>query len=70
MSDFAVGKTARLKCGGPLMSIGAISGAAGDEDGVMVKCDWTDKTDKPQSVIYRIEQLELDDGSVEGFFST
>jgi hypothetical protein len=51
------------------MSIGAISGAAGDEDGVMVKCDWTDKTDKPQSVIYRQEQLELDDGTVGGFFS-
>ncbi|WP_440972935.1 DUF2158 domain-containing protein [Pseudomonas koreensis] len=69
MSDFAVGNTVRLKCGGPLMSVGAVTGSAGDEDGVLVKCDWTDKTDKPQSVVYRQEQIELDDGSVGGFFA-
>ena len=69
MSNFVVGNTVRLKCGGPLMSIGAITGSTGDEDGVLVKCDWTDKTDKPQSIIYRQEQIELDDGSVGEFFS-
>ena len=61
MSDFKVGTTVRLNSGGPLMTIRHI---ADDDGGVMVVCDWVDKNDKPQTISYRKEQLQADDGSM------
>lgn len=69
MSDFSIGATVRLKSGGPLMTVGDISDYSEAGDGLSVKCDWTDKAEKPQSITYRREQLVLDDGSAGGFFS-
>lgn len=69
MSEFSIGATVRIKSGGPLMTIGDISDYEAEGDGLAVKCDWQDGAGKPQSVVYRREQLELDDGSSPGFFS-
>lgn len=51
------------------MTIGDISDYQTDGDGLVVKCDWVDGAGKPQSITYRREQLELDDGDIGGVFS-
>jgi uncharacterized protein YodC (DUF2158 family) len=55
MSELKVGSTARLKSGGPLMTIAEI-------DGNEAYCEWFDKAGEHQARRFLLSSLDEDDG--------
>lgn len=64
MASVSIGATVRLKSGGPLMTVGGVADQLEDGDGLILKCDWVDSTGKPHTVLYRREQVELDNDEI------
>lgn len=59
-TEFTVGQTVRLKCGGPIMVVARIvdlncSQATGRDIGI--HCDWHDNEDRPHTASYAEDQL-------------
>lgn len=59
MVEIKVGKTVRLKSGGPLMTVEEI--LAGEAGEVEASCVWFDKNEA-QNMHFKLSSLEVDEG--------
>ncbi len=59
MSDFKIGDTVRLKSGGPLMTVAAITQVSEQEisGGVSVRCQWMGNANKQESGSFHPDTL-------------